>query len=167
MMKLPRASTVVASVFGIGYFDVAPGTIMSAIAVPLAILIGIYGGGGMGILGASIITLVIGILACADHVRETGRDDPPECVIDELAGQWLACAFAMLTFNGRIPVDRISLPAFALAFGLFRLFDIWKPWPVSWADKNLSGGLGVMTDDTIAGLMAGALVAAARYFFHI
>jgi phosphatidylglycerophosphatase A len=166
-MKLPRASTVVASVFGIGFFDVAPGTIMSAIAVPLAIIIGIYGGGGMGILGSSIIALVIGILACGDHVRETGRDDPPECVIDELAGQWLACAFVMLTFNGLIPVDRISLPTFALAFVLFRLFDIWKPWPVSWAEQNLSGGLGVMCDDMIAGLMAGVLVAAARYFFHL
>ena len=50
-MKLPRASTVVASVFGIGYFEFAPGTIMSAIAVPLAILIALRGGGGMGIVG--------------------------------------------------------------------------------------------------------------------
>ena len=165
-MKL-RASTIVASVFGIGYFDVAPGTVMSAIAVPLAILIGLHGGGGMGILASSIIVLVIGILACADHVRETGRQDPPECVIDELAGQWLACAFAMLTFNGLIPATHVSLLAFALAFALFRLFDIWKPWPVSWADEQLSGGIGVMTDDMIAGLMAGVLVAAARYFLPI
>jgi phosphatidylglycerophosphatase A len=166
-VKLPRASTVVASVFGIGYFAVAPGTIMSAIALPLAILIAIHGGGGMGILGASIIVLVIGILACADHVRETGRQDPPECVIDELAGQWLACSFALLSFGGLLPADHISMPAFLLAFLLFRLFDIWKPWPVSWADEQLSGGIGVMTDDAIAGLMAGVLVAAARYFFHL
>src|SRR6201991_4629561 len=166
-MKIPRASTVVASVFGIGYFDIAPGTIMSAIAVPLAILIGLFGGGGMGILASSIIVLVIGILACADHVRETKREDPSECVIDELAGQWLACAFAVLTFGGRLPVDHISIPAFGLAFVLFRLFDIWKPWPVSWADQKLTGGVGVMTDDAIAGLMAGVLVVAARYFFHI
>jgi phosphatidylglycerophosphatase A len=54
-----------------------------------------------------------------------------------------------------------------LAFVLFRLFDIWKPWPVSWADEKLGGGIGVMTDDMIAGLMAGVLVALARYFFHI
>ena len=166
-MKIPRASTVVASVFGIGYFDVAPGTIMSAIAVPLAILIGIRGGGGMGILASSLIAFVIGILACADHVRETGRQDPSECVIDELAGQWLACAFAMLTFGGLVPLDHLSLPAFALAFVLFRLFDIWKPWPVGWADANLKGGIGVMTDDMIAGLMAGVLVVAARVFLHI
>jgi phosphatidylglycerophosphatase A len=165
-MKLPRASTVVASVFGIGYFEFAPGTIMSAIAVPLAILIALHGGGAMGILSASLIALVIGTLACADHVRETRRDDPPECVIDELAGQWLACAFCLLTFGGLIPADHVSLPMFALAFLLFRLFDIWKPWPVSWADQNIKGGLGVMTDDMIAGLMAGVLVALVRYFFH-
>ena len=166
-MRIPRASTVVASVFGIGYFEFAPGTVMSAIAVPLAILIALHGGGAMGILGASLIALVIGILACADHVRETRRDDPPECVIDELAGQWLACAFCLLTFGGLIPADHVSLPMFALAFLLFRLFDIWKPWPVSWADQNIKGGLGVMTDDMIAGLMAGILVALARYLFHL
>ncbi|MBV9549377.1 MAG: phosphatidylglycerophosphatase A [Alphaproteobacteria bacterium] len=166
-MKLPRAATIVATVFGIGYFDVAPGTIMSAVAVPLAILIGIHGGGGMGILASSIIVLVIGILACAEHVRETGREDPSECVIDELAGQWLACAFAMLTLGGLLPPAGISIPAFGLAFLLFRLFDIWKPWPVSWADQTLKGGLGVMTDDMIAGLMAGIGVAVARYFGHI
>jgi len=166
-MKLPRASTVVATVFGIGYFDVAPGTVMSAIAVPLAVLIGLYGGGGMGILASSIIVLVIGILACGEHVRETGREDPSECVIDELAGQWLACSFCMLTFNGLVPLDHLSLPAFGVAFLLFRLFDIWKPWPVSWADTNLTGGLGVMTDDMIAGLMAGAGVVLARCFLHL
>src|SRR5258708_25334564 len=167
-MKFPRASTIVASVFGIGYFDVAPGTIMSAIAVPLAILITLRGGGGMGVLASSIIALVIGILACADHVREPGRQDPSECVIDELAGQWLACSFCLLSFGGLVPAaTHISLPSFFLAFVLFRLFDIWKPWPVSWADQKLGGGLGVMTDDMIAGLMAGALVVAARYFFHL
>lgn len=166
-MKLPRASTVIASVFGIGYFEFAPGTIMSAIAVPLAILIALRGGGAMGILGATLIALVIGILACADHVRETKREDPSECVIDELAGQWLACAFCLFTFGGLLPAPHISLPVFFLAFVLFRLFDIWKPWPVSWADQNIKGGLGVMTDDMIAGLMAGVLVALARYFFHL
>ena len=166
-MKLPRASAVVSSVFGIGYFQIAPGTVMSAIAVPLAVLIGIYGGGGMGVLGSSIIVLVIGILSCGDYVRETGRQDPPECVIDELAGQWLACAFALLSFGGLVPPVHNFLPAFAMAFVLFRLFDIWKPWPVSWAEDNLKGGLGVMMDDIVAGLMAGVLVAAARFFFHL
>jgi len=166
-MKLPRASAVVSTVFGIGYFEFAPGTIMSAVAVPLAILIALFGGGGMGLLGSSIIALVIGILSCGDYVRETGKTDPSECVIDELAGQWLACSFCLLTFGGLLPVHGISIVTFGLSFALFRLFDIWKPWPVSWAEDNLKGGLGVMTDDMIAGLMAGVLVAAARYFLHL
>lgn len=160
-MALPRASTVVATVLGIGYFPAASGTVMSAVAVPLAVLIALYGG-GMGVLGAAIAASVIGILACDDHVRHTGRDDPPECVIDELAGQWLACAFCLLTFGGLVPGGHLSIPAFALAFLLFRLFDIWKPGPVGWADRVLGGGVGVMTDDIIAGLMAGVLVVAAR-----
>ncbi len=165
-MKFPRASTVVASVFGIGYFDIAPGTIMSAVATPLALLIGIRAG-AMSILGASLIAFVIGVFACADHMRQTGRnDDPSECVVDELAGQWLACAFAGLTFGGLIPSPHASIAAFALAFVLFRVFDIWKPWPVSWAEQ-FDGGLGVMLDDMVAGVMAGVLVAAARYFLHL
>jgi phosphatidylglycerophosphatase A len=87
-------------------------------------------------------------------------------VIDELAGQWLACAFAVLPLAG-LPAAPITLPGFFLAFALFRLFDIWKPWPVSWADQKLPGGLGVMADDMIAGLMAGLLVMAARYFLLV
>jgi phosphatidylglycerophosphatase A len=164
-MKL-RASSIVASVFGIGYFEFAPGTIMSAVAVPLALLITVLAG-AMSVVGAGLIVFTIGVYACADHMRQTGRhDDPSECVIDELAGQWLACAFAALSFGGLIPDTHISLPAFALSFLLFRLFDIWKPWPVSAAEK-LHGGVGVMLDDMVAGLMAGVLVALARYFFHI
>jgi phosphatidylglycerophosphatase A len=164
-MKL-RASTIVASVFGIGYFEFAPGTIMSAVALPLALLITVRAG-AMSLIGASLIVFTIGVYACADHMRQTGRhDDPSECVIDELAGQWLASAFAALNFGGLIPSHRISLLAFALSFLLFRLFDIWKPWPVSAAEK-LSGGVGVMLDDMVAGLMAGILVALSRYFFHI
>ena len=166
-MKIPRASTLIASVFGIGFFDVAPGTVMSFVAVPLAAMIGVFAGGGMGILAGSLIVFVIGVIACGDHVRRTGREDPPECVIDELAGQWLACSACLLPFGAMAPVTHISLPAFALAFAGFRLFDIWKPWPVSWADEQVTGGMGVMLDDMIAGLFAGILVLAARYFLPI
>jgi phosphatidylglycerophosphatase A len=154
-MKIPRASAVVSTVFGIGYFAVAPGTIMSAVAVPLAIWLALHGG-YIVVLGGALIALIVGILACAEHVRETGNTDPSECVIDELAGQWLACAC--------VAFGTFSIPAFFLSFVLFRLFDIWKPWPVSWAEDNLKGGLGVMMDDIVAGLMAGALAGAAHYF---
>lgn len=158
-----RASSLIASVCGIGYVPVASGTVASVVAVSLALPIILYGG-GWSLMVASLIAFGVGIWACGDHVGATGREDPSECVIDELAGQWLACAFAVLPLGSLLPAAPVTLPGFLLAFALFRLFDIWKPWPVSWADQELPGGLGVMADDMIAGLMAGLLVAAARYF---
>jgi phosphatidylglycerophosphatase A len=80
------------------------------------------------------------------YVRQRSDNDPSECVIDEVAGQLIACAFAPRT-----------LLFYALAFLLFRLFDIVKPWPISAAER-LPGGLGIMADDMIAGLLAGAVV---------
>ena len=133
-----RFSTVIASVFGIGYFPFASGTVASLAAMPVAALVLLHSG-GMVLAVASLVAFAVGVWACGDHVRATGRDDPSECVIDEVAGQWLACAFAS-----------VSLPSLALAFFLFRLFDIWKPWPVGWAVRELPGGLGVMADDMIA-----------------
>jgi phosphatidylglycerophosphatase A len=148
-----RLSTVIASVFGIGYFPVASGTVMSIIAVPFAVVIARQGG-GIAVVVASLVAFTIGIWACGAHVRATGRDDPSECVIDELAGQWLACA--------GICFAPASAAEFALAFLLFRLFDILKPWPISAAEK-LPGGLGVMADDMLAGLAAAVIAAAVQY----
>jgi phosphatidylglycerophosphatase A len=156
-----RLSTLIASGLGVGYFPFAPGTAMSVVAVLLATWIGLYGG-GLAILAAAIVACIAGVVACEDHIRATGRQDPSECVIDELAGQWLACAFALFTFGGVLPPAENPWAEFLLAFLFFRLFDIVKPWPVGWADRSIAGGLGVMADDMIAGLMAGLLVALAR-----
>jgi len=151
-----RLSTIIASVFGIGYFPVASGTVMSIIAVPFAMYIARHGG-GVVLVAASLLVFVIGIWACGAHVRATGREDPSECVIDELAGQWLACAG--ICFTPFYP----SVTAFALTFLLFRLFDVLKPWPISAAEK-LPGGLGVMADDMVAGLFAAIIGGALQYF---
>ncbi len=151
-----RFSTIIASVLGIGYFPVASGTVMSAVAVFLAIPIARHGG-GPAVLAASLVAFGIGVWACGAHVRETGRKDPSECVIDELAGQWLACAGISFDFAPA------SASQFALAFLLFRLFDILKPWPISAAER-LPGGLGVMADDMLAGLAAAILAGLAQYF---
>jgi phosphatidylglycerophosphatase A len=72
-------------------------------------------------------------------------------VADEVAGQCIACVAAPL-----------SLKAYILALLLFRLLDIFKPWPVS-AGERLPGGWGIMTDDVIAGLLSALLIAAARW----
>jgi phosphatidylglycerophosphatase A len=151
-----RFSTIIASVFGVGYFPVASGTVMSIIAVPLAMIIALHGG-GIVLVAASLLAFAVGIWACGAHVRTTGRIDPSECVIDELAGQWLACAG--ICFTPTYP----RITAFVLAFLLFRLFDILKPWPISAAEK-LPGGMGVMADDMLAGLAAAIIAAAVQYF---
>ena len=126
-----------------------PGTWGSLAALPFAwALLAI---GGQGVLGAAIsLAIAVGIWSCDVYVRETGKHDPSECVIDELAGQWIACMAAPL-----------SLPGFAVAFLAFRLFDIWKPWPIS-AAEEARGGLGVMADDLVAGLFAAIVVVAAH-----
>ena len=157
-----RLPTIAASLFGIGYIPYAPGTVASAVAAPLAMLLGFHGG-GIAILAAALVAFVAGVIACEGHVRATGREDPSECVIDELAGQWLACAFALFGFGGLLPTAQTPWLPFLLAFLLFRLFDIIKPWPVSWADRSIAGGLGVMADDMLAGLMAGLVLALARF----
>jgi phosphatidylglycerophosphatase A len=142
------AARLIATVFEIGRFPFAPGTVASAVALPLAWLMS-RSLGPYALCGAAFLAAAIGVWASDEYMRETGKNDPSECVIDELAGQWLACAFAPL-----------SLPGFALAFVLFRLFDITKPWPVSAAER-LNGGLGVVADDMVAGLFAGLIVSAA------
>ena len=73
----------------------------------------------------------------------TGGHDGSEIVIDEVAGQWLV-----------LLVSSLDIVHLGLGFLLFRLFDIWKPWPVCWVDSNLKGGFGVMADDILAGVYA-------------
>jgi phosphatidylglycerophosphatase A len=76
----------------------------------------------------------------------SGVHDPGAVVIDEVVGQWLALAFLPLT-----PL------AYGVAFALFRLLDVTKPWPANWIDRKMSGAAWVMLDDVVAGIYAGAL----------
>ena len=95
-------------------------------------------------LAAVVAVAALGIWASDVYVRRSGIQDPSAIVIDEVAGQWLALV--------ALPVDPL---AYFLGFALFRLFDIAKPWPVSWADRHVAGGLGVVLDDLLAGALAG------------
>ncbi len=138
--------TYAATVFGIGRAPFAPGTVASAVALPVAWVVLKYLG-PVALFSLSFAVAALGTWACDAYVRLNGTDDPSECVIDEVAGQFLACAMAPLSLFG-----------FLLAFALFRLFDISKLWPISEAER-LRGGLGVMADDMVAGLFAGLIVA--------
>ena len=139
---------MIATLGGVGRVGRAPGTIASALSLVPAYLIVRYFGGSVLFL-AIFAAIAIGTWACDVYARESGSPDPSECVVDELAGQWLACALAPLSLSG-----------FLFAFVAFRLFDIVKPWPVSAAER-LGGGVGIMCDDLLAGLFAGLVVAVA------
>jgi phosphatidylglycerophosphatase A len=140
-----RTARAIATLGGAGYARYAPGTVGSIIALPFAWLIA-WSGGRFALLAAGIVALAVGAWASELSAADAKSFDPKECIIDELAGQWIACAFAP-----------VSLLGFALAFVLFRVFDIWKPWPVRQAE-HLHGGLGIMADDVVAALMSGAIL---------
>ncbi len=139
-------ATLLSTFFGVGYARVAPGTLASVAALPFAWLI-LWKLGPVALAGASGAAYLIGVWSTHVYAARTNQEDPSECVIDEVAGQWLACAVAPLSLGG-----------FALAFVFFRFFDITKLWPVSLGEK-LPGGWGIMTDDMIAGWLAAVLVA--------
>lgn len=143
-MKFPEA---IATLSGVGRVPVAPGTAASVVALILAWPMYLWGG-RVSILIAGLAAAGLGIWASDRYVRDTGRTDPSECVIDELAGQWIACAFVPFSAAG-----------FIVVFLLFRFFDMIKPWPIS-ALERLPGGYGIMADDLGAGIVAGLLVAA-------
>jgi len=103
-------------------------------------------------LAAVAAVAALGVGLCGYLRRRYGVGDDGAIVIDEFAGQWLALC--------GLPAE----PLWALAaFALFRLFDIWKPWPIRWADRSLPGGLGVMADDLLAGALVLLLLPAIRF----
>ena len=138
-------ATLLATWFGSGLLRVAPGTCGSLAALPFAA--GMVFLGGPWLLGAATAAaFAAGLWASARYVEAAGQADPGAVVIDEVVGQWLALV--------ALPLDPVL---YLLAFLAFRLFDILKPWPVGWADRRLHGGFGIMADDLLAGLYAGAV----------
>jgi phosphatidylglycerophosphatase A len=139
-ITLGHPATIAATWFHAGLLPKAPGTWGSAAALPFAWGLAVLGGAPL-LLAAAVACFFVGWWASAIYVARTGVDDPSEVVIDEVAGQWLVLAAA--------PLDPLS---YGVGFALFRLFDVWKPWPVRWADRRIGGGLGVMVDDILAAL---------------
>ena len=136
--------------FGLGLLGRAPGTLGSLGALPMAGALVLLGGPWL-LLAAAVVVFVLGWRLSVLHLRDVGGEDPQWIVIDEVAAQW--AVLAALPF---------SLPWYAAGFLAFRLFDIAKPWPVSWADRSIGGGLGVMLDDALAALYAIAVLLGAQ-----
>ncbi|WP_262695144.1 phosphatidylglycerophosphatase A family protein [Kordiimonas aquimaris] len=143
--------------FGSGLLRPAPGTWGSLAALAIAHLFYEIGIGATELFVIIIAATVIGTYAI-DHIeRETGVHDAPEIVIDEFAGQWLAL---LPLFYSVASIEKIIA-----AFVLFRIFDIWKPYPIGWLDRKVSGGFGVMVDDLVAGVYALICLEVITYLF--
>lgn len=142
-LPLRHPAMLLATWFGIGLVPRAPGTWGSLAALPFAWGISLLGGAG-GLALAALALFAIGCWAAGIVARAGGVRDPGFIVVDEVAAQWLVLAAA--------PRD---LLAYGLGFALFRIADIAKPWPASWADRTVHGGLGIMLDDIFAAVYAG------------
>lgn len=129
--------------FGSGLAPRAPGTAGSIAALLLWTLLVWLPAAQLWVLIA--VAAVLGIAICGGAATRLGVHDHGGIVWDEFVGLWLALAL--------LPA---SWPAALLGFALFRLFDIAKPWPISWLDRHVAGGLGIMLDDLVAGLLAAA-----------
>lgn len=129
--------------FGSGLAPWAPGTFGTLAALPLYLLLARLPLGGY--LTALVIVILVGIWACDRTARDLGVADPSAIVWDEFAGLLVTLAGA--------PAGWVWVLA---GFVLFRLFDILKPWPIGWLDRQVTGGLGIMLDDLVAGLAAWA-----------
>ena len=138
MAKL-NLNTMFVSVFGIGFIPFASGTFGS--------LAGLIIGYALNLINYNLFFLIIpmlfilGVIASNTYQKQTGEKDSSVIVIDEVVGQLIAMMFVMDDFV-----------LVFISFIIFRLFDIYKPWPASYADKKMTGGFGVMLDDVFAGI---------------
>ena len=131
---------------GSGFAPYAPGTFGSV----LAVLIWWFLLAPLGLVSQLLVIVTVTALGTwlTHRVRKRyGVGDPGAIVIDEFAGQWVVLLAA--------PVE---LWVALLGFALFRLFDIWKPWPVGYLERNVGGAFGVMIDDLAAGIMGLAVL---------
>lgn len=151
-------SRFIATFFYVGRFPIAPGTAGSLAALPVGwALHGVFGFPGIAI--ATLLVFGIGWWATYRATLGASDHDPSEIVIDEVVGQWIALfPLSLGLWSAGASPWLFPYPGWIGAFLLFRLFDIWKPWPVSWADQK-NTALGVMLDDVLAGVMAAILLA--------
>ena len=144
----------IASGFGAGLSPIASGTVGSAVALVPWLILRELAPAYYAL--AVVIAFAAGVWASSIVIRKLGVEDPGVIVWDEFVGQWIALVPLVVAPRG--------WPWIVAAFVLFRVFDVWKPWPASWADRAVKGGLGAMLDDVIAGAYAALVLAVAMRF---
>lgn len=139
---------LLATGFGSGLIPFMPGTMGSIAAIPFWWLM------MMTFLPWQLYSLLVmlgislGVYLCHQTAKDMGVHDHGSIVWDEFIGMWITL---------------MALPTndwqwVAVGFVLFRIFDIWKPWPIRWFDRNVHGGMGIMVDDIVAGIVAAGLL---------
>ena len=160
-MTLPQ---LLGTCCGVGYLRPASGTWGSLVALPLTYALHVAGGFPL-LAVITVLAIIVGLWAATEMTRGQEDLDPSEFVLDELAGQMLALwAISLPAWLHGLDITALW-PGWVAGFILFRLFDIWKPGPVGWADRK-KGPFGVMMDDVIAGVMAGIGIALLAGFSH-
>lgn len=132
----------IATLFGAGLSKKAPGTVGSIVAMPVVFLFSLFS--DVPYLISTFLVIIIGIIASEAYGK---GEDNQEIVIDEFAG--IMVTFFLIPHHWFLWI---------LGFLLFRFFDILKPFPISYLDKNVKGGIGVMADDILAGVFANAVI---------
>ena len=155
----------ITTVFFVGHLRPAPGTWGSAAAIPLAWALHVAGGFGL-LLVATLAVTGLGWWAVGRATQDSTDKDPSEIVIDEVAGQWIALWPVSLGAQMAGAEFWALWPGVLTAFIAFRLFDVLKPGPVGWADRQ-EGAFGVMADDVIAGWLAALVVAVLAFIAHL
>lgn len=140
--------------FGAGLSPKAPGTFGTVAAIPIYLLLA-WSGPAMYLVFLAV-ALVAGVFICGYTARQLGVDDPSPVVWDEVVGYLITMLW--------VPVGVLWMLA---GFLLFRLLDIWKPWPIRWLDRNVKGGLGIMLDDVAAGIFACVLLNFGAYLLKL
>ncbi|HWP94339.1 MAG TPA: phosphatidylglycerophosphatase A [Gammaproteobacteria bacterium] len=136
---------------GVGLSPWAPGTLGTLLGLPLVWLVEPLPLAARA--GIAALLVICGSWICHMSARRLGVHDHPGIVLDEVTGFYVAMLL--------VPLDWVWGTA---GFVLFRLFDIFKPWPVRWADRRLPGGVGIMADDVLAGLYAMLLLWGVRHY---
>ena len=180
----PRFALAMASACGLGYIPIAPGTFGSLAGLILVVLGEIIAGGDRRVNASLFVQFLVGVATAAIGVWSASRaavfwqrKDPQQVVIDEVSGQHLAVVLGVTaplwgkpaqmiwdnpgTWGRMTPHSVLNWKYLVVGFILFRVFDIWKPFPVRQAE-SLPGGWGIMTDDWAAGVYAAIALWIAR-----
>ena len=145
-------NTLFVTMFGLGKIQIIPGTISSLVTIIiLYILFHTLSISFYLIFAGLIIILIYSFLAIASYIKNNVNKDPKEIVIDELIGQAIPI-FAYEISHGTEKSPDEAIIFYCICFVLFRFFDIVKPFPVSFFDKNFKNSFGVIMDDVCAGL---------------